>query len=260
MSTLVRPQGLNGRLPDEVFFDERLDTAAIWLLEYMLRVPESWEIRRQDLYKRCPEGQYTVRRAIQKLEQAGYLEITQKHVNGSFQTSAWRIYLPGGKDVENSADNSRVLATNTRAEASQDGRVLGTDSRWPTRLGTASLEAKYLEDGDDVGGGGAALGSQRAAPPTEDREEEESAPATSPTADPVPDDAAATEENLSEAQLPIVGRGLSMDVEEGSATRTCDPDRVKSRRPEVAAAVESVRRGHREALERRRVGGARGPP
>jgi 1,2-phenylacetyl-CoA epoxidase PaaB subunit len=67
------------------FNDSRLTWEARGVLAYLLTKPDGWVVRRTDLVKQAPNGEYQIRRILKELQSNGYMVREKKrHSSGKF--------------------------------------------------------------------------------------------------------------------------------------------------------------------------------
>lgn len=84
--------------------DRRLSLRAVGLMSKMLSLPEDWDYTVTGLAAICKEGREAVRKVLQELEEAGYLERDQSREGGRFSGYDYNLYeqprdgLPAASD------------------------------------------------------------------------------------------------------------------------------------------------------------------
>lgn len=83
---------------NHTFNDARLTWEARGVLAYLFTKPDGWTVRRTDLIKNAPNGEYQVRRILKELQDTGYMRREKRrHENGKFYyiTEVYEIPLGG---------------------------------------------------------------------------------------------------------------------------------------------------------------------
>ena len=72
--------------------DRRLSLRAVGLMSKMLSLPDDWDYTVTGLAAICKEGREAVRKVLQELEEAGYLERDQSREGGRFSGYDYNLY------------------------------------------------------------------------------------------------------------------------------------------------------------------------
>ena len=74
------------RIGNEVFKDERLSLVDRGLLSTLMSLPDTWEFTISGMEKILPDGRERIKQSLKRLEEFGYLSITQeRNSNGEFE-------------------------------------------------------------------------------------------------------------------------------------------------------------------------------
>jgi hypothetical protein len=79
-------------LPNAMLQDNGLSLVSRGLLSMLLSMPARWHVRRSWLCANCIEGRRRIDRALQELQQAGYVQCEQFNHGGCFRPVTYRIY------------------------------------------------------------------------------------------------------------------------------------------------------------------------
>lgn len=81
--------------------DNRLSLRAMGLMSKMLSLPDDWDYTVAGLASLCKEGRDAVRKALQELEDAGYLIREQGRSKGNFTANNYTLYeRPGASEAD----------------------------------------------------------------------------------------------------------------------------------------------------------------
>lgn len=117
-----------------VLKDTRISWKAKGLFCYLLSLPEDWVIYQSELLNHATDGRESLRKAIQELEQLGYLQIEKKRDDkGHFTTVYKVIENPNSTDE---TDNNGKPDTGNPTRKTRSGKP---DTENPTLLNTNIL-------------------------------------------------------------------------------------------------------------------------
>ena len=93
----------------QVFEDPSISLKAKGVMGYLLSKPDNWIVRREDILKHCSDGATSLKRAIQELQESGYMKISaERGVNGEIAGWVTKVFETPNLLENQQPDNPEV--------------------------------------------------------------------------------------------------------------------------------------------------------